>query len=160
MAHQLGGFYDLPHGVCNAVLLPHVQAYNKQVAAGRLGDIARAMGENVDGLDDDAAAERCLAAIRRLSADIGIPSGLTQLGVQTKDFPTLTANALKDVCGLTNPIHTTSPGSQHEPQGGLLGQCRHGALLPESQDGACLAASLRQPHRSQRRHWAVHRWLL
>lgn len=107
MAHQLGGFYDLPHGVCNAVLLPHVQAYNKQVAAGRLGDIARAMGENVDGLDDDAAAERCLAAIRRLSADIGIPSGLTQLGVQTKDFPTLTANALKDVCGLTNPIQAS-----------------------------------------------------
>ncbi len=107
MAHQLGGFYDLPHGVCNAVLLPHVQAYNKQVAAGRLGDIARAMGENVDGLDDDAAAERCLAAIRRLSADIGIPAGLTQLGVQTKDFPTLTANALKDVCGLTNPIQAS-----------------------------------------------------
>jgi len=107
MAHQLGGFYDLPHGVCNAVLLPHVQAYNKQVAAGRLGDIARAMGENVDGLDDDAAAERCLAAIRKLSADIGIPSGLTQLGVQAKDFPTLTANALKDACGATNPVQAS-----------------------------------------------------
>jgi len=107
MAHQLGGFYDLPHGVCNAVLLPHVQAYNKQVAAGRLGDIARAMGENVDGLDDDAAAERCLAAICKLSADIGIPSGLAQLGVQTKDFPTLTANALKDACGATNPVQAS-----------------------------------------------------
>ena len=107
MAHQLGGFYDLPHGVCNAVLLPHVQAYNKQVAARRLGDIARAMGENVDGLDDDAAAERCLAAIRRLSADIGIPAGLAQLGVQHIDFPTLVANALKDACGLTNPIQAS-----------------------------------------------------
>ena len=107
MAHQLGGFYDLPHGVCNAVLLPHVQAYNKQVAAKRLGDIARAMGENVDGLDNDAAAERCLAAICKLSADIGIPSGLAQLGVQTKDFPTLTANALKDACGATNPVQAS-----------------------------------------------------
>jgi alcohol dehydrogenase len=107
MAHQLGGFYDLPHGVCNAVLLPHVQAYNKQVAARRLGDIARAMGEDVDGLDDDAAAERCLAAIRKLSGDIGIPGGLAQLGVQTKDLPTLTANALKDACGLTNPIQAS-----------------------------------------------------
>lgn len=107
MAHQLGGFYDLPHGVCNAVLLPHVQAYNKQVAARRLGDIARAMGEDVDGLDNDAAAERCLAAIRKLSADIGIPSGLTQLGVQAKDFPTLTANALKDACGATNPVQAS-----------------------------------------------------
>lgn len=44
MAHQLGGFYDLPHGVCNAVLLPHVQAFNAQVSAARLKDVARYMG--------------------------------------------------------------------------------------------------------------------
>lgn len=107
MAHQLGGFYDLPHGVCNAVLLPHVQAYNKQVAAGRLADIARAMGEKTDGLGDEAAADLCLLAIRQLSADIGIPHGLSQLGVQAKDFPTLATNALKDACGLTNPIQAS-----------------------------------------------------
>jgi len=107
MAHQLGGFYDLPHGVCNAVLLPHVQAYNKQVAARRLADIARAMGEKTDGLGDEAAADLCLLAIRQLSADIGIPHGLSQLGVQAKDFPTLATNALKDACGLTNPIQAS-----------------------------------------------------
>ena len=107
MAHQLGGFYDLPHGVCNAVLLPHVQAYNKQVAAGRLADIARAMGEKTDGLGDEAAADLCLLAIRQLSADIGIPGGLSQLGVQAKFFPTLDTNALKDACGLTNPIQAS-----------------------------------------------------
>ncbi|MFX6755192.1 iron-containing alcohol dehydrogenase, partial [Acinetobacter baumannii] len=101
------GFYDLPHGVCNAVLLPHVQAYNKQVAAGRLADIARAMGEKTDGLGDEAAADLCLLAIRQLSADIGIPHGLSQLGVQAKDFPTLATNALKDACGLTNPIQAS-----------------------------------------------------
>ena len=103
MAHQLGGFYDLPHGVCNAVLLPHVEAFNAPVAAARLADVARAMGTEVDGLDGPAAAEQCLAAIRRLAADIGIPAGLAELGVKEADIPTLAANALKDACGLTNP---------------------------------------------------------
>lgn len=107
MAHQLGGFYDLPHGVCNAILLPHVQAYNKQVSAKRLGDIARAMGENTAGLSDDAAADVCLTAIRKLSVDVGIPTGVAQLGAKEEDIPTLAANALKDACGLTNPKQPT-----------------------------------------------------
>jgi alcohol dehydrogenase len=107
MAHQLGGFYDLPHGVCNAILLPHVQAYNKPVCAKRLGDIARAMGENTARLSDNAAADVCLAAIRKLSADVGIPTGVAQLGAKAEDIPTLAANALKDACGLTNPKQPT-----------------------------------------------------
>jgi alcohol dehydrogenase len=107
MAHQLGGFYDLPHGVCNAILLPHVQAYNKQVSAKRLGDIARAMGETTAGLSDDAAADVCLAAIRKLSVDVGIPTGVAQLGAKEEDIPMLATNALKDACGLTNPKQPT-----------------------------------------------------
>ncbi|MGC4077947.1 MAG: L-threonine dehydrogenase [Rubrivivax sp.] len=103
MAHQLGGFYDLPHGVCNAILLPHVQAFNASVAAARLGDVARAMGVDTTGLDDDAAAEACVQAIRRLSADVGIPAGVGPLGAKEEDIPTLAANAMKDACGLTNP---------------------------------------------------------
>jgi alcohol dehydrogenase len=103
MAHQLGGFYDLPHGVCNALLLPHVEAFNVQTSAARLADVARAMGENIEGVDAAAGAEACLAAIRRLSADIGIPVSLVELGVKEKDIPLLAANALKDACGLTNP---------------------------------------------------------
>ena len=103
MAHQLGGFYDLPHGVCNAVLLPHVEAFNAPVAAARLAEVARAMGAELGGLDEAAAAECCLAEIRRLAADVGIPVGLAQLGVKAEDIPTLAANALKDACGLTNP---------------------------------------------------------
>lgn len=103
MSHQLGGFYDLPHGVCNALLLPHVEAFNVQTSAGRLTDVARAMGVLVEGLDAAAGAQACLAAIRRLSVDIGIPASLSELGVKEKDIPLLAANALKDACGLTNP---------------------------------------------------------
>ncbi|BAL97180.1 L-threonine dehydrogenase [Rubrivivax gelatinosus] len=103
MAHQLGGFYDLPHGVCNAILLPHVQAFNASVAAARLGEVARAMGVHTAGLDDAAAAEACVQAIRRLAADVGIPAGVGPLGAKEEDIPTLAANAMKDACGLTNP---------------------------------------------------------
>ena len=107
MAHQLGGYYDLPHGVCNAILLPHVQAFNAKVAAGRLGDIARAMGVDTAGMTGAQAAEACLAAIRKLSQDIGIPTGIRQLGAKAADIPVLATNALKDACGFTNPIQAS-----------------------------------------------------
>lgn len=45
MAHQLGGMYNLPHGVCNAILLPHVEEFNLIGNANRFRDIAKAMGE-------------------------------------------------------------------------------------------------------------------
>jgi len=107
MAHQLGGFYDLPHGVCNAVLLPHVAAYNAEVAGVRLRDVAHALGVDTNGMSDQQGAEACIHAIQRLSSDIGIPTGLAQLGVKDADIPTLATNALKDACGLTNPRRAT-----------------------------------------------------
>lgn len=107
MAHQLGGFYDLPHGVCNAVLLPHVQKYNAKVSPARLKDIAKAMGVNVEGLSDEEGANKALEAIKTLSKDIGIPSGLKELGAKEEDLKTLSKNALKDACGFTNPKQAT-----------------------------------------------------
>ena len=107
MAHQLGGFYDLPHGVCNAVLLPHVQEYNAQVSPARLKDVAKAMGVNVEGLSDADGAKAAIAAIKTLSSDIGIPAGLADLGAKEQDLTTLSENALKDACGFTNPKQAT-----------------------------------------------------
>nr|WP_193126578.1 L-threonine dehydrogenase [Klebsiella aerogenes] len=89
MAHQLGGFYDLPHGVCNAVLLPFVQEYNCSVAAARLRDCAQAMGVNVAGLNDKQGAEACITAIRELARKVGIPAGLRDLNVKEEDIPLL-----------------------------------------------------------------------
>ena len=108
MAHQLGGFYDLPHGVCNAVLLPHVQSYNAQVCPQRLADVAVALGADVTGLSAEEGAAKAVELIKELSARIDIPAGLKQLGVKEEDFPTLTENALKDACGLTNPKQATA----------------------------------------------------
>ncbi len=103
MAHQLGGFYDLPHGVCNAVLLPHVQAYNAQVSATRLKDVAGFMGVDVSAMSDEQGAAAAIEAIKALARDVKIPAGLEQLGVKVDDFDTLASNALKDACGFTNP---------------------------------------------------------
>ncbi|MGV1063769.1 L-threonine dehydrogenase [Clostridium perfringens] len=103
MAHQLGGFYNLPHGVCNAILLPHVQEYNKATSASRLAKIAKIMGGNIEGLTDEQGADLCIDMIKSLSQTIGIPEGLGVLGVKESDFETLATNALNDACSLTNP---------------------------------------------------------
>lgn len=107
MAHQLGGFYDLPHGVCNAILLPHVSAFNKIACPEKFADIALAMGENVDGLSIMEAADMAILSIKRLMKDVGIPKGLSGLEVREEDLHLLAYNAAKDVCGITNP-RTTS----------------------------------------------------
>ncbi|MFB0700318.1 L-threonine dehydrogenase [Pseudomonas protegens] len=103
MAHQLGGFYDLPHGVCNAVLLPHVQSFNATVCAQRLTDVAHALGADIRGFSPEEGAQAAIAAIRTMARDVEIPAGLRELGAKLQDIPLLAANALKDACGLTNP---------------------------------------------------------
>jgi alcohol dehydrogenase len=109
MAHQLGGFYDLPHGECNAILLPHVSRFNLIAKMDRFVKIAELMGEDLTGLSKREAADKALEAITKLSTDIGIPAGLIELGkrygkeVKAEDIDTMTGNAQKDACGLTNP---------------------------------------------------------
>lgn len=107
MAHQLGGFYNLPHGICNAILLPAVCEFNMIANPKRFADIAVAMGENIDGLSDVDAAAVGIAAIRRLSADVGIPAGLKALNVKEQDLKVMAENAQKDACMLTNPRKAT-----------------------------------------------------
>jgi len=103
MSHQLGGMYNLPHGVCNALLLPHVCEANLMAAQERYADIADALGENIYGLPVREAAQMAVVAIRCLSVDVGIPSNLTELGVQDKDIDAMVKHAQQDVCALTNP---------------------------------------------------------
>lgn len=103
MAHQLGGFYNLPHGVCNALLLPHVQEFNYASAKARLdevGDILSAHQPALKGLP-------VIEAIKKLADIVKIPQSLQELGVKEEDFGVLADNAMKDVCGLTNPVQPT-----------------------------------------------------
>lgn len=109
MAHQLGGFYDLPHGECNAILLPHVEKFNLIAKVDRFAKMAEIMGANISEMSKRDAAEVALEEIKRLSTDVGIPAGLVELGkrygkqVKFEDIAIMTANAQKDACGFTNP---------------------------------------------------------
>jgi alcohol dehydrogenase len=103
MAHQLGGFYDLPHGVCNAILLPYVVAYNADAVGDRLKDVAIAMGVDICRLEPKEINIACIDAIKKLSKDVGIPTGLAELGVKEADFGTLADLALADACTPGNP---------------------------------------------------------
>jgi alcohol dehydrogenase len=107
MAHQLGGFYNLPHGVCNAILLPHVEQFNLIGCADKLSDVAVALGENIEGLTTPQAAQRAIDAIKELATSIGIPAGLKDLDVKEKDFEVMPKNAMADACQATNPRTAT-----------------------------------------------------
>ena len=103
MAHQLGGFYDLPHGVCNAILLPHVVAFNADAVGYRLKAVAEAMGVDVSRKGQEEANQLAIDAIKTLSKDVGIPSGLQEIGVKEADFSELADLALADICTGGNP---------------------------------------------------------
>lgn len=107
MAHQLGGYYNLPHGVCNAILLPFVEEFNLIGNFERFRDIAVAAGENVAGLSMMEAANKAITTIHTLSGKLGIPANLKELGVKPQDFEIMAGNAMKDTCGLTNPRKLT-----------------------------------------------------
>lgn len=99
MAHALGGFYNLPHGVCNAVLLPYVLEYNGkfQESAERFEKIADALG--IQRMGNTDAVKAVVEAIRKLSREIGIPGSLTELKkVREADFEALAKLAAADTC--------------------------------------------------------------
>lgn len=107
MAHQLGGFYNLPHGICNAVLLPHVCRFNVMAATDRYARIGELLGVKTENMSRAQAADAAIDAIAEMARKLGIPSGLTALGVKAEDHKTMAENAQKDACMLTNPRKAT-----------------------------------------------------
>ncbi|OVE66899.1 1,3-propanediol dehydrogenase [Clostridium diolis] len=103
MAHQLGGLYDMPHGVANAMLLPHVERYNMISNPKKFADIAEFMGENISGLSVIEAAEKAIDAMFRLSKDVGIPASLKEMGIKEEDFEYMAELALLDGNAFSNP---------------------------------------------------------
>ncbi|GEK36861.1 1,3-propanediol dehydrogenase [Enterococcus thailandicus] len=103
MAHQLGGQYDAPHGVCCAVLMPTVERWNMIASPERFADIATFLGENITGLSPMEAAEKGIHALERISEDVGIPTNIKSIGADPKDFELMAENALKDGNAFSNP---------------------------------------------------------
>lgn len=107
MAHQLGGVYDLPHGVCNAMLLPYVEEENAKHVPEKFRAIARAAGMQTEGRSDKECADYVIEAIKALSKEVGIPAKLSELGVAEVDLDLLAENAMKDACAPGNPFIPT-----------------------------------------------------
>jgi alcohol dehydrogenase len=103
IAHQIGGALDLPHGLLNAILLPHVMRFNAETHADRYVDVARALGVKTDGLDPITAADCAIGRIEELSRSLEIPAGLHELGVEPAEFDRFAVNALRDAYIATNP---------------------------------------------------------
>lgn len=104
MAHPLSAFYDTPHGVANAVLLPYVMAFNAPYTREKFREIARAMGiRNVDAMSQEEYRQAAIDAVRQLSKDVGIPQTLREIGVKEEDLEALSEAAMADVCTGGNP---------------------------------------------------------
>ncbi len=103
MAHQLGGQYDAPHGVCCALLLPYAEEYNLIADPERFAELARIMGENTDGLSTRDAAELSIKAMKQLSEDVGISHSIKDIGAKPEGFDLMAENALKDGNAFSNP---------------------------------------------------------
>lgn len=103
LAHSLGGFLDLPHGECNALLLEHVVRFNIDAAPDRYGRIGEAMGIDMRGMTERERAKRIILALGALRKRVGILDSLASRGVRAADIPELATHALNDACMYTNP---------------------------------------------------------
>ncbi|WP_313537945.1 lactaldehyde reductase [Enterococcus sp.] len=108
MAHPLSAWYNIPHGVACASLLPTVMKYNKDFTGDKYRDIAKALGiEDAETMSIEAVRDAACEAIDQLSKDVGIPATISELGVKAEDIPAIAQDALKDVCTPGNPRDTS-----------------------------------------------------
>ena len=108
MAHPLGAFYDTPHGIANAVILPYVMEYNAEATGEKYKEIARVMGvSGVDSMPQDEYRKAAINAVKKLSEDVGIPKTLREIGVKEEDLQLLAESAMADACTPGNPRDTS-----------------------------------------------------
>jgi alcohol dehydrogenase len=103
ISHQIGGMTDLPHGLLNAILLPHVMEFNATVAAGRLTDVAAAMGLRTGLMTPHEAADAAIQTVRAFAGKAGLPATLREVGVRLPQLDQAARNALGDAYIVTNP---------------------------------------------------------
>ncbi len=106
MAHPLGALYDTPHGVANAIILPTVMEYNAPATGEKYREIAKAMGVDVAGMTIEEARKAAIDAVKKLSADVGIPADLKDI-VKAEDVDFLAQSAYDDACRPGNPRETS-----------------------------------------------------
>ena len=113
LAYPLGGHYRIPHGLANAVLIPHVMEFNLPASVEALALVARSMCESVEGLSPRWAAQNAVDAVRTLAEDVGIPRSLSDLGIPRADIPMLIESALKVTRPVENNPRKLGPTEAH-----------------------------------------------
>lgn len=103
LAHSLGGYLDLPHGECNAILLPHVVDFNFDTSTERYKKIAQILNLPVNKATSSETKQILIDYLQQMKKELGIISTLKQKGVGTSDVPILADKAIKDPCNATNP---------------------------------------------------------
>jgi 1,3-propanediol dehydrogenase len=103
MSHQVGGLLDLPHGVINGVLLPHVVRFNAEADPAPFATIAACLGIADQRAPQLESALALADRLQDLARQVGVPRGLAELGVRDEDVPVLARNAMADACITTNP---------------------------------------------------------
>jgi 1,3-propanediol dehydrogenase len=103
MTHQVDGLLDHHHGETNAAILPHVMEFNLSANPEKFATIAEALGKNIGGLDNAAAAALSIEAVNEILEDIGLAKGLAAFGIKQGMIKALSKNALNDACLVTNP---------------------------------------------------------
>lgn len=103
MAHPLGAYYDVPHGMANSILLPYVMKFNRPACESRLADLGRAMRFAHDLTPDGAAADAFVEGLVQLSARVGIPLKLSEVGVTDEFIPQMARDAAESHNAKVNP---------------------------------------------------------
>ena len=107
MAHSLGAYFDTPHGVANALLLPHVLKFNGKVCPDLYRNMGVSFGLDMSNTTDEEAVDKVVEAVRVLSIKLGIPQTLSEIGVPEEMIPTLAKQAINDACTPGNPREVT-----------------------------------------------------
>ena len=103
MAHSLGGFLDLPHGECNALLLDQVVEFNFKSEPKKYKEITRALELEIDRMNDEEVKKTLINGIHDLKDEAGVNHSLGDVGVTNGDIPELARKAMNDACIITNP---------------------------------------------------------
>ena len=113
IAHQLSTDAPIPHGVANAILLPHVMEFNLPHVIEKYADVADALGVNLEGISKGEAACAAIDEIRELNAELNMPTGLGEAGLDREKIPKLAADAMLDHCYKLNPRQCTEQDMLH-----------------------------------------------
>ena len=107
MAHSLGAYFDTPHGVANALLLPHVLKFNGVVCPELYRNMGRAFGLDMSETTDEEAIDKVVEAVKELSIKLNIPQTLREIGIPHDMISTLANQAINDACTPGNPREVT-----------------------------------------------------